>query len=183
MLPKIKDIIALINNKVDKVSGKTLTTNDFTNSDKTKLDGIATGANKTVIENVLTSTSSTNALSAAQGKVLKNLIANLTPVILYDTSSGTTGNITGLPESTANFSYLEIYYGSANQAAVYCEKICNPNGKSLRLVHTGSSRIYYKDITINGTSITVDSYKSISIQDGTNTTDNVIYIYKVVGYR
>ena len=40
--------------------------------DKAKLDGIATGATKNVVENVLTSTSTTNALSAAQGKALND---------------------------------------------------------------------------------------------------------------
>lgn len=34
----------LLNGKVDKVSGKALSTNDFTNAYKNKLDGIATGA-------------------------------------------------------------------------------------------------------------------------------------------
>ena len=43
-------------------------------SDKTKLNGIATGATKNTVENNLTSTSTTNALSAAQGKVLKTAI-------------------------------------------------------------------------------------------------------------
>lgn len=60
-----------LNNKVDKVSGKQLSTNDYTTAEKKKLAGIATQANKTTVENVLTSTSTTNALSAAQGKVLK----------------------------------------------------------------------------------------------------------------
>lgn len=43
-------------------------------NDKAKLDGIATGANKTTIENNLTSNSTTNGLSANQGKVLKGLV-------------------------------------------------------------------------------------------------------------
>ena len=34
-------------------------------------------ANKTIVENVLTSTSTTNALSSAQGKVLKDLVDGL----------------------------------------------------------------------------------------------------------
>lgn len=38
-------IVALLGNKVDKVSGKGLSTNDYTNADKKKLDGIASGAN------------------------------------------------------------------------------------------------------------------------------------------
>ena len=43
--------------KVDKVDGKGLSTNDFTDTYKTKLDGIETGANKTVVDSALSSTS------------------------------------------------------------------------------------------------------------------------------
>lgn len=38
------EINTLLNDKVDKVSGKGLSTNDFTNNDKNKLDGIEAGA-------------------------------------------------------------------------------------------------------------------------------------------
>lgn len=112
--------------KVDKVEGKELSSNDFTDAYKTKLDGIAAQANKHVlptataeiiggvkvganisysngtislskanvtsalgytpptadtkvtINNTLTSTSTTEALAAAQGKALKDLIDALT---------------------------------------------------------------------------------------------------------
>ena len=86
--------------KVDKVSGKGLSANDYTTEEKTKLAGIEAGAEvnaiktvkvngtpltvtgkavdvpvpaATVIADNLTSTSTTSALSAAQGKVLKDL--------------------------------------------------------------------------------------------------------------
>lgn len=42
------EVETLLNNKVDKVSGKGLSTNDFTAAYKTKLDGIEAGANKYV---------------------------------------------------------------------------------------------------------------------------------------
>lgn len=71
-------IAALESGKVDKVEGKGLSSNDFTNVYKTKLDGIAAQANKTIVDNSLTSTSTTNALAAAQGKALKDLIDALT---------------------------------------------------------------------------------------------------------
>lgn len=119
-------IKALESGKVDKVEGKELSSNDFTNAYKTKLDGIAAQANKYVlptataeivggvkvganisysngtislskanvtnalgytpptadtkvtINNTLTSTSTTEALAAAQGKALKDLIDALT---------------------------------------------------------------------------------------------------------
>lgn len=71
-------IEALESGKVDKVEGKELSSNDFTNAYKTKLDGITARANKTIVDNSLTSTSTTNALAAAQGKALKDLIDVLT---------------------------------------------------------------------------------------------------------
>lgn len=71
-------IAALESGKVDKVEGKVLSSNDFTNAYKTKLDGITVQANKTIVDNSLISTSTTNALAAAQGKALKNLIDALT---------------------------------------------------------------------------------------------------------
>lgn len=43
---------ALLNGKVDKVNGKGLSTNDFTNEDKTKLNGIESGAQVNKIETI-----------------------------------------------------------------------------------------------------------------------------------
>ena len=69
-----------LNNKVDKVTGKGLSTNDYTTAEKNKLAGIASDANKTTVEDLLTSTSPTNALSAKQGKVLNDKIASISNV-------------------------------------------------------------------------------------------------------
>lgn len=54
---------ALLNNKVDKVSGKGLSTNDFTTALKNKLDGIATGAevNQNAFSNVKVGTTTIQA--------------------------------------------------------------------------------------------------------------------------
>ena len=71
-------IEALESGKVDKVEGKGLSSNDFTNAYKTKLDGIAAQANRINVVNNLTTNSGTDALSAAQGKALKDLIDALT---------------------------------------------------------------------------------------------------------
>lgn len=61
-----------------KTEATTTTAGLLSASDKTKLDGIATGADKTTIVNNLTSDSVTAALSAAQGKALKTAIDSLT---------------------------------------------------------------------------------------------------------
>ncbi len=67
----------LIARFVSKENGKGLSSNDYTTADKEKLAGIETGANKTVIENNLTSESTDHALSAKQGKVLSEKINSI----------------------------------------------------------------------------------------------------------
>ena len=60
-----------VNTKVDKVDGKGLSTNDYTTTEKNKLAGIATGANKTVVDSALSS-SSTNPV---QNKIINSALA------------------------------------------------------------------------------------------------------------
>ncbi|MFA6632742.1 MAG: hypothetical protein WCU90_10615 [Kiritimatiellia bacterium] len=75
--------------KVDKVAGKALSTNDFTTTLKNKLDGIETGANKTIVDSAL-STTSTNPV---QNKVVDAGLAlkiNTADIINSLTSSETT---------------------------------------------------------------------------------------------
>ena len=64
-----------LDTKVDKVVGKTLSTNDFTNVLKSKLDGIADGANKTVVDSEL-STTSLNPIQNAVVTTKINTLAN-----------------------------------------------------------------------------------------------------------
>lgn len=57
--------------KVDKVTGKGLSTNDFTAAYKTKLDGIATNANNTVVDDALKSDST----NPVQNKVVNSALS------------------------------------------------------------------------------------------------------------
>ena len=59
-------------NKVDKVAGKGLSTNDFTTELKDKLDGVEAGANKTIIDAELSSTSE----NPVRNKAVKAALAN-----------------------------------------------------------------------------------------------------------
>lgn len=102
-----------IGTKVDKVDGKVLSTNDYTTGEKNKLAGIAEGANKTVVDSALSS-SSTNpvqnqAVNTAIDKCLQSAGDTMTGTLtfgangkiilgsaLYGTSlpsSGTAGQI------------------------------------------------------------------------------------------
>lgn len=59
-------------NKVDKVDGKQLSTEDFTTTLKNKLDGIAAGANATTVDSALSSTST----NPVQNKVVNTALGN-----------------------------------------------------------------------------------------------------------
>lgn len=63
-------ISELTTDKVDKISGKGLSTNDFTNEKNEKLEGIAADANNTIYTNNLLATVPGTALDAVQGKAL-----------------------------------------------------------------------------------------------------------------
>lgn len=60
-------IIAKLGAKVDKVSGKDLSTNDYTDEEKNKLAGIAEGATNIVVDDALSSTST----NPVQNKVVE----------------------------------------------------------------------------------------------------------------
>ena len=63
----------ILDGKVDKVSGKGLSTNDFTAAYKTKLDGIAAGANKITVDSALSGTST----NPVQNKVVAERIGTI----------------------------------------------------------------------------------------------------------
>lgn len=113
---KIKDKLS---NKVDKVEGKDLSTNDYTTAEKEKLAGIASGANKTTVENVLTSTSTANALSAAQGKALKDLI---------DTKGNGNGDMTKAVYDTDGDGVVDNSKALEGHAASYFAKATDITG-------------------------------------------------------
>ena len=122
-----------ISGKVDKVTGKGLSTNDFTTDEKNKLAGIATGANKTTVDSAL-SDSSTNPV---QNKVINNALlgkANSSHTHkVSDITSGTlgltqggTGSVSGLAEAPRNAIIRKagdaddyLYYTATKSGALY----------------------------------------------------------------
>ena len=81
LVRKDQDNVTISGTFQDKNGGTSK--NNFTDEYKNKLDNIGEGANKTIVENVLTSTSTMNALSAAQGKNLKSLVDGKQKTISY----------------------------------------------------------------------------------------------------
>lgn len=82
------DVTSGLAGKVDKVSGKGLSTNDYTTEEKNKLAGIEAQANKTVVDSALSSSSE----NPVQNKVINTAIAGkadaATVTALAETVSG-----------------------------------------------------------------------------------------------
>lgn len=137
------------------------------------------------IINSLTSTSTTDALSANQGYVLNNSLNNLKPFLLFYNGSGTTGTVT-LSDSFSNYRYIEIYFKSNDDSI---DSVKCPNNFTRFNLFTAN---YYntvifeqvETISISGTTITRGSQKQISFTSSavTSLVDTSIFIVKVVGY-
>ena len=91
-------------NKVDKISGKSLSTNDYTTAEKNKLAGIAEGANKTIVDSALSSTS----IDPVQNKVVNAAINDLNTLI------GDTAVSTQISDYAAPKSHTHNYAGSSS---------------------------------------------------------------------
>ena len=75
----------LDNDKVDKVTGKGLSTNDYTTEEKEKLAGIETGANRTVVDDALSGASE----NPVQNKAVKAAVDEVNArTYLTDTETG-----------------------------------------------------------------------------------------------
>lgn len=115
-----------------------------------------------------------------------NNVNNLIGVVLYNNSTGTTGNITDLSDDVSNYSYLEIFY-SYNGSRQSTKIIGN---KASLIVHTTSNNqtyLLFKEVSFSGTSMTVNTYQQWNNVWGTSNVNasntNSIYVIKIVGYK
>ena len=66
----ITELTKVQSNKVDKVAGKGLSTEDYTSEEKTKLSNIEAGATNTVVDSALSSSSE----NPVQNKIITNAL-------------------------------------------------------------------------------------------------------------
>lgn len=92
---------AALNNKVDKVSGKGLSTEDYTTTEKTKLSGIASGAQVNVIETVKVNGAAVQVTDKAVDISVPTDTADLTNGAGFQTSADVQSAISGKAESSA----------------------------------------------------------------------------------
>lgn len=118
----------------------------------------------------------------------------LKETVLYNNTTGTTGNIT-LSQSSANFKYLEFfYYKQFDSKNMYAStKVYSPNGKYVGLSISG----YWSNVTtvqtltkcvyITGTSVNVQTancaYGNMTNEGSYAGLENSVYITRIVGYK
>lgn len=115
-----------------------------------------------------------------------------TEVVLYNDTTGSNGTIT-LPETSANFKYIDIFYTDNGGRAGGYTRVYSPNGKivCLSIVEAAASSYTYirrTSYTFNGTSLTPDTtLAGYALMTGTTLSHtigtNYIKIKRVVGYE
>ena len=128
-----------LDDKVDKVNGKGLSTNDYTTDEKTKLAGIEAGANKTTVVNdfEVRATSETDALSAKQGQFLSAEISRLSDDLIdyeeaamfksvYDTDED--GIVDKSADANKLGGQLPSYYAKASDIPTKVSDLTNDSG-------------------------------------------------------
>lgn len=115
-----------------------------------------------------------------------------TEVVLYNDTTGSNGTIT-LPETSANFKYIDIFYTDNGGRTGGYTRVYSPNGKivCLSIVEAAASSYTYirrTSYTFNGTSLTPDTalagYARVTgTAVDSSTGSNYIKIKRVVGYE
>lgn len=153
---------SLSTGKVDKVSGKGLSTEDYTTAEKTKLAGIATGATKTTIKNDLTTTTAGSALDASQGKVLADRITTMQSDTSVHAASGAS---------------LSLQTAKGGMRFVEDGAIGGQTHKSKNMIPYPYS---ISNATYNGVTYTINADGSIALS-GKCTTDSVLRLWQEPG--
>lgn len=111
----VKGNAIAIANKVDKITGKGLSTNDFTTTEKNKLANIEGNATATIIVNNLTETVAGKALDATRGKTLNDALtshinntSNPHTVTKTQVGLGNVDNIKQMPNAGGTFTGIAV---------------------------------------------------------------------------
>ena len=145
------------------------------------------GVVATVIDG-LSSTSTTDALSAKQGKVLNEKIQG---TILYKNINGeqASSGIT-LGESVSNYDFIEIYCGKSIAQGLNCAKIDLSIANTVSVTNyvkltAGEVQFITSELSVNGTSLTQIScqYLNISGERAHVGESTEMSVYEVIGYK
>lgn len=107
--------------------------------------------------------------------------------ILYNNSSGTTGDVT-LSDSVNNYRFIEIYSNFYDETTIPAVKLSVEDIKNGKFVISFNQIAQHKSIfmklyNISGTSITKDSFYFYQIDINDTSTWDQLKITKVIGYK
>lgn len=147
----ISKIKTALNGKVDAVSGKGLSTNDYTNVEKQKLSGIASGAQANVIESVKVNGTKIEPSSKAVDVTVPTKISQLTNDSGFQTSTQVDSIVTGKGYQTQSQVQSLINSAVGNITSIKYQKVTS-------LPLQGSNGVIYLVAHSHGTQDIYDEY-------------------------
>lgn len=147
----ISKIKAALRGKVDVVSGKGLSTNDYTNAEKSKLSDIASGAQVNVIESVKVNGTKVEPSSKAVDVTVPTKVSQLTNDSGFQTSTQVDSIVTGKGYQTQTQVQSLINSAVGNITSIRYEKVTS-------LPLQGSNGVIYLVAHSHGTQDIYDEY-------------------------
>ena len=147
----ISKIKSALGGKVDVVSGKGLSTNDYTSAEKQKLSGIASGAQVNVIESVKVNGTKVEPSSKAVDISVPTKVSQLTNDSGFQTSTQVNSIVTGKGYQTQSQVQTLINSAIGNITSIRYEKVTS-------LPATGSNGVIYLVAHSHGTQDIYDEY-------------------------
>lgn len=147
----ISKIKSALGGKVDVVSGKGLSTNDYTSAEKQKLSGIASGAQVNVIESVKVNGTKVEPSSKAVDISVPTKVSQLTNDSGFQTSTQVNSIVTGKGYQTQSQVQSLINSAIGNITSIRYEKVTS-------LPATGSNDVIYLVAHSHGTQDIYDEY-------------------------
>ena len=122
----------LLNEKVDKETGKGLSTNDYTSAEKTKLSGIEVQANKTIVDSALSSSSTNPVQNSVIYDALEYAAAAADEIVIISDTQPTSDNNKLWAKATADGSVQVATYAELQALeATVSGKVDAVTGKDL----------------------------------------------------
>lgn len=147
----ISKIKSALGGKVDVVSGKGLSTNDYTSAEKQKLSGIASGAQVNVIESVKVNGTALTPSSKAVDVTVPTKVSQLTNDSGFQNATQVKATVTGQGYQTQSQVQSLINSAVGNITSIRYEKVTS-------LPATGSNGVIYLVAHSHGTQDIYDEY-------------------------
>lgn len=147
----ISKIKAALGGKVDVVNGKGLSTNDYTNAEKSKLNDIASGAQVNVIESVKVNGTALTPSNKFVDVTVPTKVSQLTNDSEFQTSTQVNSIVTGKGYQTQSQVQSLINSAVGNITSIRYEKVTS-------LPATGSNGVIYLVAHSHGTQDIYDEY-------------------------